>query len=103
MRTNFIEPNIISYNATNSACEKVGQWDKAMHLFKDMDINSIDTNIINYSAIIGACFNIRKYKEAFKQLQKGQSNGHYPKFAKQISSMWDLRGLSLSLSCMLLY
>ena len=103
MRTNGIEPNVISYGATISACEKGGQWDKAMHIFKDMKTHGIEPNIINYSAIIGACFNSRKYEEAFKQLQEGQSNGRFPKFAQQRSSIWDLHGFSLPVSCMLLY
>ena len=103
MRTYGIEPNIISYNATISACEKGVQWDKAMNLFKDMQINSIDPNIISYSETIGACFNSCKYKEAFKQLQEGQSNGHFPKVSKQISSTWDLHVLSLPVSCIILY
>ena len=54
MRINGIELNIISYNATISACEKGGEWEKALQLFKETNHNGIDPNIISYNATISA-------------------------------------------------
>ena len=42
MKHNGIEPNIISYYATSSACEKGGQWEKALNLFQEMKYNGIN-------------------------------------------------------------
>ena len=46
---------LISYSSTISACEKGGQWEKALHLFQEMKHNGIEPNIISYIATIGAC------------------------------------------------
>ena len=85
-----------------SACEKGGQWEKALDLFKDMRSQGIKPNVITYSATISACFNSHKLKEALKLLQDGQANGHFPRFSQQQSSKWDLHGFTFSESCMLL-
>ena len=103
MRNNGIVPNVISYNATISACEKGGEWKKALQLFQEMRNNGIQSDVISYKTIIGVCFNSCKYKEALELLQEGQSNGHFPKFSQQRSGTWDLHGFPLSVSCMLLY
>ena len=49
-----IQPNVISYNAAVSACEKGGCWQEALTLFEAMPEAQIQQDVISYSAAISA-------------------------------------------------
>ena len=40
-----MQPNVITYNALISACEKGGQWDTAVAVFKRMLLNDVQPNV----------------------------------------------------------
>ncbi|CAK0874049.1 unnamed protein product [Prorocentrum cordatum] len=50
-----LEPNVISYSAGISACEKGEQWQQALALLSDMWEAKLEPNVISYNAGISAC------------------------------------------------
>ena len=50
-----IEANIITYSAAISSCEKGGQWQWALLLFKDLLCKKLEGNRITYTSTISAC------------------------------------------------
>ncbi|KAK3262832.1 hypothetical protein CYMTET_28338, partial [Cymbomonas tetramitiformis] len=50
-----VEPNVITYNSLISACEKGGQWEKALEVFAGMKKAGVEPNVITYSSLISAC------------------------------------------------
>ena len=54
MRQRVLEPNVISYTAAISACEKGGQWERALVFLQDIQQRGLDLDVISYSAVISA-------------------------------------------------
>ena len=54
MRARGIEPNVISYNAAISACEKGSQWERALELLGEMRTRGVEPNVINYNTALRA-------------------------------------------------
>ena len=50
-----MQVNVITYNATISACEKGQQWITAVSLLREMQNWNMEANVITYSATISAC------------------------------------------------
>jgi pentatricopeptide repeat protein len=101
MEERGIQPNVISYSAAISACEKGRQYQKALDLLSKMEERGIQLNVISYSAAIECLFAAGKFGRALSIVQSGQKAGHYPHFG--ISDLkWDLHGLTLAVACMLL-
>ena len=50
-----VNPSVISYSATISACEKALNWKKALALFSAMPKAKVTPDVIIYSAAISAC------------------------------------------------
>ena len=46
---------MISFSAAISACEKGGQWERALSLLGKMRKAGITSNVISFSAAISAC------------------------------------------------
>ena len=55
MRGAGVEPNVISFNATISACEKGGQWERAVSLLDEMRGAGVEPDVISFNAAIQAC------------------------------------------------
>ena len=49
------EPDMITYSAAISACEKGKQPDKALELLEDMQWSGLEPAVITYNAAISAC------------------------------------------------
>ena len=49
-----INPNVISYNAAISACQKRGEWQQAVSLFRAMPQARITPDVVSYNAVISA-------------------------------------------------
>merc|ERR1712151_1120289 len=47
--------DVISFSAAISACEKGGQWERALSLLEEMRDMSVTRNVISFSAAISAC------------------------------------------------
>ena len=54
MRQKSLEPNVITYNAAISACEKAKQAEKALELLEEMRQGGLKPDVITYSAAISA-------------------------------------------------
>eukprot|EP00434_Breviolum_minutum_P009870 symbB.v1.2.008696.t1/scaffold543.1/size336731/9 len=50
-----VVPNVVTYGAIISACEKGGQWQRALALFQTMLEEKVVPNVVIYGAIISAC------------------------------------------------
>ena len=48
-------PNVITYSAMISACEKGHQLEPAMEIFAAMQQQGVVPNVVTYSALISAC------------------------------------------------
>ena len=55
MKTEGIAPNIITYSAAISACEKSGQVEKCLDLLDEMKADGVVPDVIAYWTIIHAC------------------------------------------------
>eukprot|EP00973_Karenia_brevis_P028526 3931391-Karenia_brevis.AAC.1 len=55
MRSRGLSPNLISFNAAMSACEKGGQCQRAAPSLNEMRMGSLSPNAISFSAAISAC------------------------------------------------
>merc|ERR1719345_486341 len=49
------EPNVITYIASISACEKGEQWAAALGLLRQVQHQRLEPNVITYNASISAC------------------------------------------------
>ena len=50
-----MEPDVITYSATISACTKGQQWSSAVALLREMLQDHIKHDVITYTATISAC------------------------------------------------
>ena len=50
-----IVPDVITYSAAISACEKSQQAQQALHLLQELQLRGILPNVITYNAAISAC------------------------------------------------
>ena len=50
-----VEADTITYNAAISACEKAGDWVRALQLLQGMATSLVEANTISYNAAISAC------------------------------------------------
>merc|ERR1712228_119802 len=53
--TSKLEWDAITFNAAISACEKAGQWEKALQLFGAMAKSNVELDTITFDAAICAC------------------------------------------------
>ena len=55
MRQRDLTPNVITYNAATSACQKGGQWQRAFELLERMPQRALTPNLTSYTAATSAC------------------------------------------------
>ncbi|CAK0808009.1 unnamed protein product [Prorocentrum cordatum] len=75
MREAKLEPDVISQSAGISACEKGGQWQRALALLSEMWEAKLEPNVISYNAGISAC-------------EKGEQ---WQRALALLSEMWEVR------------
>ena len=47
-----LDPDVISFSAAISACEKSEQWEKALELLDEMQQRKLEPDVISFSAAI---------------------------------------------------
>ena len=57
-------PNVITYFAAISACEKGGEWQQALGLLAVTQTADLVPNIITYNAAISACAKGQQWQQA---------------------------------------
>merc|ERR1711933_500087 len=70
-----IQPNVITFSAAISACEKGAQWPRVLSLFLGMQKARIQPDVITYNAAISACEKGAQWPRAlslFDRMQKAR-------------------------------
>ena len=63
-------PALVSYSAGISACEKGGQWQRALALLSEIWEAKLEPNVISYSAGISACEKGEQWQRALALLSE---------------------------------
>ena len=71
-------PNVITYNAAISACEKGQRPQEALHLLQELQLRGLLPNVITYNAAISACEKGRMPQQALNLLQEMQLRSLLP-------------------------
>ena len=71
-------PEVITYNATISACAKGHQPERALERLAEMQGRGLDPNVITYSAAISACEKGQQPERALELLAEMQGQGLKP-------------------------
>ena len=69
MRRYGLSPNVISFSAAISACEKGGHWHEAVRLLSVMSWEDLSPDVISFSADISACEKGGQWNEALRLLK----------------------------------
>ena len=72
------EPDQISYASAIKACERVGQWQRALLLLKDMVAQQIEPDVITFTSAIAACASGGEWKRAVALLETMRACGVEP-------------------------
>ena len=75
MERKGIVADTITYSALISACEKGGQWERALELAREIERKGIVADTITYSALITACEVSRKLQICSCLFLKALSSG----------------------------
>ena len=97
MQERGVEPDVITWNAAISACEKGGQWERAMELFQKMQERRVVPNVITWSAAISACEKSGAVQEAIELFLIAQRKGCYDLW-NELNTEYDLHNLSISVA-----
>ena len=65
---------LVSYNAGISACEKGGQWQRALSLLSEMRESRLEPNVISYIAEICTCERCGQWRQALSLLSNLEPN-----------------------------
>ena len=60
MYCSSLEPNVVSYSAAISACEKGKQWEQALNLLQEMARSQLEPDVIIYNSATTACEKSRR-------------------------------------------
>lgn len=101
MRGRGIVPNVITYSAAISACEKAGRWQEAVRIMEDMIAEGVTPNFITYSALVNALDKGGSSMEADLiryYYAHGVANGVIDHWSKETSGAIDLHSFSIAMS-----
>ena len=63
-------PNVVSYNAAMSACEKGKHWEGALVVLHEMVCHALTPNLVSYIAAISACKKGKQWEGVLGLLQE---------------------------------
>lgn len=70
MQTSALQPSVICYNATMSACFRSAQWQRSLLCFDSLRASGCPPNAITFSAAISACHRGGLWVEALELLEE---------------------------------
>ena len=70
MPSKWLEPNVISYSAAISSCEKSQLWEMALALLREMPSKELEPDVISYSAAISSCEKSALWEKALALLRE---------------------------------
>ena len=73
-----LEPDVYSYSAAISACEKVGDWPRALALLDAMQARGLEPNVVSFNAAILACAHAARWERALALLYDMQKRELQP-------------------------
>ena len=73
-----VTPDVISFSAAISACEKGGQWERALALLEEMRERAWSRNVISFNAAISACEKGGRWERALSLLDEMREAGVEP-------------------------
>lgn len=71
-------PNVITYSAAISACEKGQQWERALELLEQMQAQGVRPEAITFNAAISACEKCQQWERALGLLSEMEAQGVQP-------------------------
>merc|ERR1711865_370939 len=89
-RQSGVQPNVISFNAAISACEKGGKWERALELLQEMRQSGVQPDVISFSSAISACESCRQYGESDRIYLQAIESGLLLGFFNEDQSILDL-------------
>merc|ERR1712054_276066 len=98
MQQRRLEPDVISFSAAISACEKDGQWEKALQMLDEIQQRRLEPNVISFNAAISACEKSLHHREADRLYQEAGIAGFYSQFLISDLNRLDLHGASQQLA-----
>ena len=96
MQRRGVQPDVITWNAAISACEKGAQWERALEMFEEMQRRGLQPDVITWNAVISSCQQSGSLDQAIDLFLEAQIIGIY--------SLWlnpatiDLHDLPLSVA-----
>ena len=75
MQQRGLFPNVITFNALISTCEKGHQAEKAVQLFDEMQQRGLEPNVITYTALCSACAHGQEWSGARSSLMQMKQYG----------------------------
>lgn len=60
-----IVPNVHAYTSLMSLCQKAGQWQRAMQIFRRMEAADVKVDVVAYNSAIAACAKGSDWEQAW--------------------------------------
>ena len=97
MRTHGLEPDVITFSAAISACERGANWEQALALLAEMRERGLACDITVFSAAVNACEQGAQWELALELISEMRASGmqpHVPTLKAAISAcekgqQWD--------------
>lgn len=71
-------PNVVSYSAAISACEKARNWEKAIELLNEMQSRGVEPTVMSFNATISACEKGGQAEKALALFAEMKAHGIMP-------------------------
>ena len=100
MAARGVAPDVISYSAAISACEKGGQWERALALLEQMAARGVAPGVITYNAAIEALYAGHQHDDCCRLYRQASAGGLFENVRQ--GNKLDLHDCSAALACTIL-
>lgn len=70
-----LEPDTVTFNALISACARGRQYDRAQHMYRDMQERGVSSDTYTFNSLLNACEKCGRWEEAFQLFDQMTSEG----------------------------